>query len=1051
MRQLISYFIKYPVSVNVMLIAFAIFGLVGIFSMKSSFFPLSEPIIITINVTYPGASPAEMEEGVVLKIEDNLKGLVGIDRITSRSAENTATITVETMREYDIDAVLQDVKNAVDRVPSYPVGMEPPVVSKQESIQEAITVSLSGEQVDLRTLKSIAREIESDFRGMPGISQIEITGFPEEEIEIAVRERDLRAYNMTFQEVATAVANANILTTGGTVKTDEEDYLIRANNKSYYADELDFIVVRATPDGQVIRLRDVATLRDKWNESPDRLFFNGDAAINIRVSSTNNEDLIAAAEDIKAYTVKFNQEREGISLAVINDQSTILTQRTQLLIENGGLGILLVLILLSLFLRPRLALWVAIGLPVSFLGMFIFAPYFDITINVLSLFGMIIVIGILVDDGIVIAENIYQHYEEGKNPIQAAIDGTMEVVPPIVSAILTTLVAFSTFFFLDGRIGDFFAEVSAVVFLTLSISLIEALIILPSHLAHSKALSRDVKMFRINKWADSLMNWMRDNLYTPVLTFVLRYKLMGFAIPLALFALTIGGIGGGIIKLTFFPNISSDRITVTLRMPQGTNEEITDSIISVIEAASWRVNEEYTARQTGNEQVVKNIVKRIGPGSSNATLELNLLPGEERDVGSPEIALSIEEEAGPLYGIESVEFGSGTNFGGKPVSIAILGSNIQELKAAKNDIKDAFRNDPLLKDISDNDPDGIKELKLRLKDNAYLMGLTLNDVMAQVRSGFFGLQVQRFQRGQDEIKVWVRYDKSNRESVKDLDDMWIVTAAGDRVPLSEITEYSIERGEIAINHLDGRREIRVDADLKNLSASASDIVANYRDNIMPDILAKYPTVTPVYEGQNREAGKVQSSVQKIVPVILFLIYAIIAFTFRSYSQPLLLLMMVPFSLIGVGWGHWIHGFSINILSWLGIIALIGIMVNDGLVLIGKFNTYLKRGMPFNKALIEAGRSRFRSIFLTSITTIAGLAPLIFETSRQAQFLIPMAISIAYGIGVATFLTLLMLPLLLSIGNSIKVGTRWLITGHKPSREEVERAIKEKESELYEIY
>jgi len=933
MRQLISYFIKYPVSVNVMLIAFAIFGLVGIFSMKSSFFPLSEPIIITINVTYPGASPAEMEEGVVLKIEDNLKGLVGIDRITSRSAENTATITVETMREYDIDAVLQDVKNAVDRVPSYPVGMEPPVVSKQESIQEAITVSLSGEQVDLRTLKSIAREIESDFRGMPGISQIEITGFPEEEIEIAVRERDLRAYNMTFQEVATAVANANILTTGGTVKTDEEDYLIRANNKSYYADELDFIVVRATPDGQVIRLRDVATLRDKWNESPDRLFFNGDAAINIRVSSTNNEDLIAAAEDIKAYTVKFNQEREGISLAVINDQSTILTQRTQLLIENGGLGILLVLILLSLFLRPRLALWVAIGLPVSFLGMFIFAPYFDITINVLSLFGMIIVIGILVDDGIVIAENIYQHYEEGKNPIQAAIDGTMEVVPPIVSAILTTLVAFSTFFFLDGRIGDFFAEVSAVVFLTLSISLIEALIILPSHLAHSKALSRDVKMFRINKWADSLMNWMRDNLYTPVLTFVLRYKLMGFAIPLALFALTIGGIGGGIIKLTFFPNISSDRITVTLRMPQGTNEEITDSIISVIEAASWRVNEEYTARQTGNEQVVKNIVKRIGPGSSNATLELNLLPGEERDVGSPEIALSIEEEAGPLYGIESVEFGSGTNFGGKPVSIAILGSNIQELKAAKNDIKDAFRNDPLLKDISDNDPDGIKELKLRLKDNAYLMGLTLNDVMAQVRSGFFGLQVQRFQRGQDEIKVWVRYDKSNRESVKDLDDMWIVTAAGDRVPLSEITEYSIERGEIAINHLDGRREIRVDADLKNLSASASDIVANYRDNIMPDILAKYPTVTPVYEGQNREAGKVQSSVQKIVPVILFLIYAIIAFTFRSYSQPLLLLMMVPFSLIGVGWGHWIHGFSINILSWLGIIALIGIMVNDGLVLI----------------------------------------------------------------------------------------------------------------------
>ena len=558
-------------------------------------------------------------------------------------------------------------------------------------------------------------------------------------------------------------------------------------------------------------------------------------------------------------------------------------------------------------------------------------------------------------------------------------------------------------------------------------------------------------MFKINKWAENFMDWMRDRLYTPALTFILRYKLMGFAIPIALFAITIGGLGGGIIKLTFFPNIASDRVTVTLRMPQGTNEAITDSIISIVEDATWRVNDDFTERQTGKKQVIENVVKRIGPGSSNATLEVNLLPGEERDFASPEIALSIEEATGPLYGIESIEYGSNSNFGGKPVSIAILGSNIEELKAAKDDIKKAFRNDPLLKDISDNDPDGIKEVKVRLKDNAYLLGLTLDNVMSQVRSGFFGLQVQRFQRGQDEIKVWVRYDRDNRESVKNLDDMWIVTPTGSRVPLSEIATYTIERGEIAINHLDGRREIRVEADMKDRSESAADVVANYRNNIMPNILAKYPSVTPVYEGQNREAGKVQSSVRKIVPVILFLIYAIIAFTFRSYSQPLLLLMMVPFSLIGVGWGHYIHGFPINILSWLGIIALIGIMVNDGLVLIGKFNIYLKRGMPFNKALITAGRSRFRAIFLTSITTIAGLAPLIFETSRQAQFLIPMAISIAYGIGIATFLTLLMLPLLLSVGNSIKVGTKWLWTGQKPKREEVERAIKEKETELYDIY
>jgi multidrug efflux pump subunit AcrB len=357
---------------------------------------------------------------------------------------------------------------------------------------------------------------------------------------------------------------------------------------------------------------------------------------------------------------------------------------------------------------------------------------------------------------------------------------------------------------------------------------------------------------------------------------------------------------------------------------------------------------------------------------------------------------------------------------------------------------------PQLKDISDNDPAGIKEIKLNLRDNAYQLGLTLNSVMSQVRSGFFGQPVQRFQRGRDEIRVWVRYDRRERQSIKNLDDMWIVTPTRDRVPLSEIADYTIERGEVSINHLDGRREIKVEADLKDRNDSATEILAGIQTNIMPRILAKYPTVIPLYEGQNRSANEVNESLKTAVPTVLFMIYAIIAFTFRSYSQPLLLFLMVPFSLIGVAWGHWLHGFPINMLSWFGIIALIGIMVNDGLVLVGKFNGYLRQGMPFEEALYAAGRSRFRAIFLTSVTTIAGLAPLMFETSRQAQFLIPMAISIAYGILVATFLTLLMLPLLLSVSNEIKVGKAWLITGKKPTREDVERAIIEQQTEHHEL-
>ncbi|MEL6718669.1 MAG: efflux RND transporter permease subunit, partial [Bacteroidota bacterium] len=456
MKNIVAYFIKYPVAVNVMLLAIVLFGIGGILRLNSSFFPLNESNIINVRVIYPGASPEEIEEGIVLKIEDNLRGLFGIDRVTSVSSEGNATITVEVLSDYDTDLVLQDVKNAVDQVPSFPVEMEPPVIAKQEGRNEAISFTLSGEGVALKTLKQIARDIENDLRAMDGISQVEISGFPNEEIEIAIREKDLLAYNLSFEEVSRAVASANILTTGGTIKTETEEYLIRANNRAYYADELDFIVVRASQSGEIIHLRDIATVRDRWSENPDRLYYNGNVAIRVRVSTTNSEDLVSASEKTNEYIENFNATRDNVQLNVTRDAAITINQRTQLLMENGGIGILLVLILLSLFLRPSLAFWVAVGLPVAFLGMFIFAPGL-ITINVLSLFGMIIVIGILVDDGIVIGENIYQHYEKGKSPIRAAIDGTLEVVPPIISAILTTIIAFSAFFFLEGRIGDFFS------------------------------------------------------------------------------------------------------------------------------------------------------------------------------------------------------------------------------------------------------------------------------------------------------------------------------------------------------------------------------------------------------------------------------------------------------------------------------------------------------------------------------------------------------------------------------------------------------------------
>lgn len=1057
MRKLIQYFIRYDVAVNVLILSFVIFGVLGMLQLQSSFFPLQEAEIISINITYPGAAPQEIEEGVVLKIEDNLKGLIGVERVTSVSRESGGNITVEIESDENIDDMLAEVKNAVDRVPNFPTGLEPLVVAKQERIRQTIDFSISGDQIDLAALKQIGRTVENDLRAMEGISQISVFGYPEEEIEIAVRENDLIAYNLTFTEVAQAVSRANILTTGGTIKTDAEDYLIRASNRSYYGDELNNLVVRSQPGGTIVRLRDVADIRDRFSETPNALYFNGNMAINIEITNTNSEDLITTATKVKAYIKEFNQKYTGVHIDVVSDSSVRLEQRTWLLIENGAVGILLVLLFLSFFLNTRLAFWVAFGLPISFLGMFIFAAHFGVTINVLSLFGMIIVIGILVDDGIVISENIYQHFESGKSPVQAAIDGTMEVLPPILAAITTTVLAFSTFLFLEGRIGDFFSEVSVIVLLVLVVSLVEALIILPAHIAHSKALVVETKEARrnktgvaklfsklriLNEYGDRFMSYCRDKIYSPVLKFALEQRFITFSILLALMILTVGSMMGGIIRTAFFPNIASDRVSIDLLMPEGTNPEVTDSIITLVEQAAMRVNEAYTQRQTGSKQVVENFIKRVGPGNNKASLQVNLLPGEERDFPSPMITNSIREEVGEIYGVERLTFGSGGNFGGSPVSISLLGNNTAELKAAKTKLREVLENNPLLTDVTDTDPEGIKEIYIELNEAAYALGLNLQGVMAQIRAGFFGLQAQRFQRGQDEIRVWVRYDRTNRESIKNLDDMRIITPGGDRVPFSEIATYGIKRGDESISHLNGQREIQVNADLKDPKGSPTEILIDIENNIMPEILSNYPTVSVLYEGQNREAKKLTDSARLVVPIVIFLIYVVIAFTFRSYSQPLLLIFLIPFSFIAVGWGHWIHDFPINILSALGIIALIGIMVNDGLVLIGKFNSYLTEGMKFEEALYEAGRARFRAIFLTSLTTIAGIAPLLLEKSRQAQFLIPMAISIAYGIGIATILTLIVLPLLLSFTNSVKTKSKWLLSGNEITKEEVERAIKE---------
>ncbi len=1025
-----------------------IFGYFGLQSWKKNFFPVSESRILKIETVYPGSSPEEIEKGIVLKIEDNLRGVTGIEQISSVSQENSGVITIEVVRSYSTDMVLQDVKNAVDRIPSFPDGMEPPVIYKQESRNFAISFSLSGD-VSLTTLKKFAQKAESDLLAIDGISKIALSGYPDEEIEIALKEDALRAYELTFLEVSQKVQNANLEVTGGKVRGDKEELIIRANTKGYYADEFRDIIIKTNNDGRIVRLRDVAVVSDIWAESPNRSYLNGDPSVIIEVSNTIDEDILFVTESVKEYMVKFNEENGVVKTTLVRDGSTTLNDRIDLLVENGIVGFLLVLLFLAFFLHIRLAFWVALSIPIAFMGMFIVGANSEVSINVISLFGMILVVGILVDDGIVIGENIYKQYEEGKEPMQAAIDGTMQVLPAVFSAVLTTAIAFSTFFFLEGRLGEFAPDMAFVVISTLAFSLVEGAFILPAHVAHSKALSKNAKKNKVEKVFDNIMSTLRDKYYAPILKFTMKNWVLALSIPITLFLITLGGIKGGFIKLTFFPFIEQDYITVNLEMPSGTRENITESYLQEIQAAAWRVNEKMSSERADAKDIVENVLLKVGPGTNAGSVTIRLLGTEERQMQSFLISNAIRDDVGEIYEAEKLTFGIRTPFG-KPVSVSLLGNDLAELNSAKEELKNKLKELPALKDVTDNDKKGARELRLKLKEKAYAMGLTMRDVVGQVRQGFFGFEVQRLQRGLDEVKVWVRYDLEDRGSVKRLENMRIRTASGMQIPLSEIAEYEIERGIVAINHLDGRREVRIDAELGDPTASASEIMAEVRDVIIPKVLAKYPSTSVTYEGQSKQQQKTASSGKRVIPIILLLMLAVIVMTFRSLWQAILVFMCIPFALIGVGWGHYFHGHAISLLSMFGIIALIGIMVNDSLVFVSRVNELVKEYKDFDKAVFEAGRSRFRAIVLTSVTTVAGLGPLIFETSFQAQFLIPMAISVAYGMMIATFITLIVLPVFLVMLNRIKVALKWLWTGKKPENIEVEPAYIELKSEQLDI-
>jgi multidrug efflux pump subunit AcrB len=1020
-------------------------GYVGLTNLSSNFFPVTESKKIQVQVVYPGASAAEIEEGIVAKIEENLKGISGLDQVKSVCSENAGTISIETVSPELTDEALQNVKNAVDRIASFPVGMEPPIVYKQDAIGVAISFAVIGVE-DLRVLKSEARRIETELRSARVISQVQLSGFPDEEIEISLRQAKLNELNVSVAEIATAVRYANLEATGGRLKLMNEEMIIRGRFRQYDVESMRDIIIRANRDGRVVRLGDIAKVEQRWAENdPSRNWFNGEPAAVITVNNLTTESILDITAYVREYIKQYNEQNSATRIEVIRDSSTVLNQRIDLLVNNGIIGFFLVILFLALFLNIRLAFWVALAIPVSFMGMFLFAGAMGVTINVISLFGMILVIGILVDDGIVIAENIYQHYERGESRMEATINGTLEVLPAVFAAIVTTAVAFSSFFYIEGQLGDFFGDMATVIILTLVFSLVEGALILPAHIGHSKALRRDFKPNRVERIMRSIMNGMRDSIYAPVLRFSLKQPWIMFCIIVAVFLISVPGlIGSGLVKTTFFPFIEGDNLTISLTMQAGTRDQITRSELDRIEAIVWEVNEELSVQREDSLQLIQAVDKRIGPTMHNGLLNVQLLDGERRNMQSTDISSMIRERVGTVLGAENLSFAAFSPFG-RPVSVSLLGNNLAELEAATQELKSAMLQREDLKDVIDNNLKGMQEVSLRLKPRAFQLGFTHQSVMAQVRQSFFGAEAQRLQKGRDEVRVWVRLDERDRQSMGDLQSFRVQDITGAQIPLTEIADLELGRDISAINRLYGQREVQVSADLAGPEVSASDANAAIKAEVLPPILLRYPSITPSYEGQNREVIKSQESIQRVMPLIFALMLFIIILAFRSPLQGLAVFGLIPFGFIGVSLGHWILGAQISLFSILGMIALIGILVNDALVFVAAYNVNLKQGMEVKAAIWEAGMSRFRPIILTSITTVAGLAPLMLNKSFQAQFLIPMAIAVAFGLLFVTVIILVLLPIYLQWINPLHRSWVWIKRGDWPSVEAGEPANREEQS------
>ena len=1010
-QGLIAWFARNHVAANLLLVFVCVLGFYAISILKKETFPTFALDMIEIGVPYPGAGPEEVEKGILIKIEESLTAIQGIEELRAIAQEGYGRVYVSVDQTYELSEVTDQVKLAIDRIVTFPVDAERPYITQREQKVQALMVAVSGD-LDEFSMANLVTQIREEIVALPEVTFAEIQGRKDFEISVEISEQRLREYGLTLSQVASEISRWSIDLPGGSIRTDGGNIRLRANGQAYTGEEFSNIVLLTNPDGSKLRLRDVATINDGFVEWPGYAYFNGASAMMIEVKSTANESELKISEAVTRY-IEGRQSSlpDSVYLDVWGDSTRFLSDQLTMLLKNMAMGFALVFVVLAVFLRLRLAVWVVVGLPVAFLGAFMLLPMVGVTINIMSLFAFILVLGIVVDDAIIVAESAHAETEKNGYSLKSIVIGTKKVALPATFGVLTTVAAFLPLLLVTGAPSAMIHALAYVVIFCLLFSLVESKLILPSHLAWLPPPK--ASKGRITEFVDGSLKAFVENKYKPFLAKAIEYRYTTLASFVSMILLVFGFFAGGFVKYGFFPDIENPMLAVNVEVTEGSPEDLAGRVSEQLADALDELRQEVRQELGSEADFVENAFTWVYPEGARYMVELK--PNETLAITPVEIENRWRAKFGDVAGVKEIKFFSKQRMGGETdIGFRMVGKNPEMLQQAAEELAGYLRSLEGVYEVSSSYNEGPQELKLRVKESAESTGLTLSDLARQVREAFFGAEAQRFQRGNDEIRVMVRYPREERRSIGDLERMWVQLPNRVEAPFDSVAEYDLGQGRSQIQRLDKQRTIRVMANVDQQILEPRSAVRKIRMDYLPEMLSRYPGVSLELDGSSKEEEETLGLLLLVAFLVLGSLYALLAIPLRSYLQPLIIMSVIPFGLIGAVVGHAVLDTTISMVSIIGCISLAGVVVNDSLIMVDFVNRKTREGLNYAIASVEAGAERFRAIVLTSLTTFFGLLPIMFESSTQAQMILPMAVSLGFGILFSTVITLVLVPALYNI-------------------------------------